>query len=533
MSTPDSTNTVPGIMTLRILGTGDEVNVSESKISLGSSASCTVELPYKGIEPVHCLVLRKEGETVIHSWFSNAWLNDAPLREDVLRVGDRLRIADMELEVVRDEYTEESGQVNSTMTAPLANDFQEPTAPDFPMGNDSAEPFDNQWESEQSQGDFNSAPTDWQPDATPESPASDRDAFIAPSFSPVANDESVLPPGHARDHQPPRSPSVVSDALAASAVAVDREDASVSEGNDTTSALDVTDPFEALQRKLAALEEHGGPEASQSPAPELFAEPVTDPVSDSATDSADPVDPVAAQPRGDDGAVDVASILANMGHEVEAPSAPKPVMEKPVSQPAETEVQHDESIEDYMKALMQRVSGGGDSPAKEASASSKPDSSASTNKVASSTEPSVGTPTGTAEPADPQDQPKPKQAPAKPTWPKSRQRAPISDLSALRELANESARTAITSHARSRRKTATVMRGLSSLAVFLLAGIVLALSRFEDLLLMLVGFVMVGVSIMLFLQAVKAGVFSVFGGVQTSSSPTPKKSRSRRKNARK
>ena len=208
--------------------------------------------------------------------------------------------------------------------------------------------------------------------------------------------------------------------------------------------------------------------------------------------------PVRDEPTNEDGSVDVNSVLAKMDVPGEAamPAASQPVPSQPVPpakpavKPSKPEVESDSSIDDYMKQLLERNG---------IDASNMP-VDASSGKVEA--------PAKVEEQPVPEPQPKPE-----PKKPRKRVKAPErqSDLSTLRELANQSNRTAITRHARSTRNQKTLSSFLGGIACALCGLIMLVLSHFEHVVFMAVGFGMIGLAAFLMLKAVKAGVFTKVG----------------------
>ncbi len=90
-----------GSLVLRVCNTelaGRQFRVSAAKISLGSAASCVVQLPE--LEPFHCLVVRGERQVVVRRWAAQGLLNGFPFRDAPLTTGDRLSLGPYELEVV-------------------------------------------------------------------------------------------------------------------------------------------------------------------------------------------------------------------------------------------------------------------------------------------------------------------------------------------------------------------------------------------------------------------------------------------------
>ncbi len=88
---------------LRILGTnrdGQIVRIGANKCTIGSGPHCTVRLRAGGIYPLHCLILRGAEKTVVRRWAPDTLLNGRTFTDSELRPGDRLSIGRIELEVL-------------------------------------------------------------------------------------------------------------------------------------------------------------------------------------------------------------------------------------------------------------------------------------------------------------------------------------------------------------------------------------------------------------------------------------------------
>lgn len=79
---------------------GRVVRLSAAKCSIGSSADCTLRLRGRGIEPLHCLILRGAEQTIIRRWSSDTRLNDRPFDDAPLVGGDRLSVGPLEFQVL-------------------------------------------------------------------------------------------------------------------------------------------------------------------------------------------------------------------------------------------------------------------------------------------------------------------------------------------------------------------------------------------------------------------------------------------------
>ena len=78
---------------------GRDVRLTTNKCSIGSSADCSVQLSHPGIQPVHCVIFRGAGRTVVRRWAANTWLNGEHFVDAELKSGDCLRIQNIQIEV--------------------------------------------------------------------------------------------------------------------------------------------------------------------------------------------------------------------------------------------------------------------------------------------------------------------------------------------------------------------------------------------------------------------------------------------------
>ena len=92
-------------LTLRICGTqydGQVIRIAGTKCSIGAGTGCTLRLRAKGVDPLHCVILRGQSKTIVRQWSPNTRLNGRTFSDEQLRVGDRLAIGPIELEVLED-----------------------------------------------------------------------------------------------------------------------------------------------------------------------------------------------------------------------------------------------------------------------------------------------------------------------------------------------------------------------------------------------------------------------------------------------
>lgn len=115
----------PGHLILRVRGSGHDgrlIHIRSAKCTIGSAAGCTLRLRSASIGPLHCWILRGAAGAIVRRLHGRTTLNGAALDEAALSSGDRLRVGNVELEVV-----ECSTQRSDAVALP------------FPMGNDPAE----------------------------------------------------------------------------------------------------------------------------------------------------------------------------------------------------------------------------------------------------------------------------------------------------------------------------------------------------------------------------------------------------------
>jgi chromosome segregation ATPase len=109
-------------LTLRVLNKehhGRELSLRGAKCSVGSAPGCTLRLRGAGVSPLHCLILRGPGGTIVRCRSSRTLLNGAPFDDAPLRPGDRLQIGPVELEVVACTELDESWQAGAAELPPL------------------------------------------------------------------------------------------------------------------------------------------------------------------------------------------------------------------------------------------------------------------------------------------------------------------------------------------------------------------------------------------------------------------------------
>ncbi len=78
---------------------GRQVRIRGAKCTIGSGRGCTLRLRARGIQPVHCWILRGAGGTIVRRRHRDTQLNGCTFEDSILSPGDRLRIGSVELEV--------------------------------------------------------------------------------------------------------------------------------------------------------------------------------------------------------------------------------------------------------------------------------------------------------------------------------------------------------------------------------------------------------------------------------------------------
>ncbi len=91
---------------------GRILRIASLKCSIGSAAGCTLRLRGQGIQPLHCLIICGRNGTVVRRSSPHTYLNGGAFTDALLKSGDILRIANVELVVV--------ACPTNTLPAPLA-----------------------------------------------------------------------------------------------------------------------------------------------------------------------------------------------------------------------------------------------------------------------------------------------------------------------------------------------------------------------------------------------------------------------------
>src|SRR5262245_6546671 len=92
-----------GEMTIRVHAPKHEpreVRIRSPKCTVGSAAGCTLRLRARGVGGLHCWILRGPQGTVVRRLHGSTTLNGAQFDDSPIKIGDRLRIGPVELEIV-------------------------------------------------------------------------------------------------------------------------------------------------------------------------------------------------------------------------------------------------------------------------------------------------------------------------------------------------------------------------------------------------------------------------------------------------
>lgn len=103
LAPPSALGSPPGQLLLRLRGSDGAatvVRLSAAKCSVGSGPGCTLRLRGPGIRPLHCLILRGSGSTVVRRWDARTRLDGAAFDVAELRAGSRLALGTVEIEVL-------------------------------------------------------------------------------------------------------------------------------------------------------------------------------------------------------------------------------------------------------------------------------------------------------------------------------------------------------------------------------------------------------------------------------------------------
>lgn len=101
-----------GELVLRVRGTsrdGQLLRLGSSKCTIGSGSYCSLRLRASGVRPLHCVIVRGAGSTVIRRWSPDTLLNGRDFDEATLVAGDTLSLGPIDLEVMATASVEEGG----------------------------------------------------------------------------------------------------------------------------------------------------------------------------------------------------------------------------------------------------------------------------------------------------------------------------------------------------------------------------------------------------------------------------------------
>ncbi len=106
---------------------GQIVRIRSRKCTIGSARSCTLRLNARGVQPLHCLVMRGPGATVIRCWTPDTRINGRSFTDANLNVGDHLTIGPIEFEVLNTNPSNIGVSQNGTLPE-TATQFDEDRA---------------------------------------------------------------------------------------------------------------------------------------------------------------------------------------------------------------------------------------------------------------------------------------------------------------------------------------------------------------------------------------------------------------------
>lgn len=79
---------------------GQIVRLKSPKCTIGSGEHCTLRIRAQGVQPLHCILIRKAAKTVVRRWAKDTRLNGEAFTDALLNRGDRLSIGPIEFEVL-------------------------------------------------------------------------------------------------------------------------------------------------------------------------------------------------------------------------------------------------------------------------------------------------------------------------------------------------------------------------------------------------------------------------------------------------
>src|SRR5262245_47847056 len=114
-----------GEMVLRVDGRGHqgrEIRIRSPKCTIGSAPGCTLRLIAPGVGLLQCWILRGRNYTIVRRLHGSATLNGRQFEESPLKIGDRLRMGVVELEVI--ELSSPGPQSPPEIFPPAFSDLQ-------------------------------------------------------------------------------------------------------------------------------------------------------------------------------------------------------------------------------------------------------------------------------------------------------------------------------------------------------------------------------------------------------------------------
>ncbi len=410
---PSLLGAVGGDLALRVCGgslDGQVVRLASQKCTLGSGPRCTLRLRRRGVQPLHCLILRGAQSTVIRCLSRETRLNGQAFLDAPLAPGDRITLGPVELEVLPSDMGGDSSPVEPPAEADTPSSH--PTETDRPTTEQQSadqEPWaeieNHRTELKAEQQALQAERDGWEEFQQQSKEELTRQTEEFERLREQVEEERRALEEERRNHRRGDHAGAASDSPAP-----DSQPSTSDAENDPIARL-------AELRRIAQAESSGEsiallPEATQTE-PEM-----------------------SSQPSLEEGAPDAIPMRS-----------------------ASADVE-EESVEDYMAKLLQRI-GGGASPetvrsaAKPAVRSAQPDESELPPGLRGSIEPE------NSEPLE-----------------RKRRLPPelSSDLAAMRELANQSARAAIDKHTHGRWVRAAVGKMTVSLTAIITGGFLLVVS---------------------------------------------------------
>ncbi len=115
-------------LVLRVRGpgrVGQLVRLRSAKCSIGSDARCTLRVQARGVQPVHCVIFRGEARTIIRRWAPDTRLNGSAFADAELCPGDTLSVGPVELEVLETRALPLGREMTRSSTATKAPETED------------------------------------------------------------------------------------------------------------------------------------------------------------------------------------------------------------------------------------------------------------------------------------------------------------------------------------------------------------------------------------------------------------------------